>query len=305
MMMATTLRRLAGAQHDAWFAPSDPRALAIGRFLIFGYVWPGLTVPDYAVYADFASSAWYPVSFFKAWSVPLLDAASLQSLALVSTIALACAALGLAYRVSAPIAALSTLYLHGVPQNFGKINHSENLLMLALCVFACARAADAWSLDAFLRRLRGRSVGPAAPSGAHRWPLRFVGLMVITMYTAAGASKLMHSGWDWALSGAFQRLLLRHHFTHQPPTELGVWLASMPLLCNALALGALLTELLAPLALLGRLPFGLLVSALFAMQTSIWLMLGVKFTPMIPMFLCLLPWALLLARFDQLRARAQ
>jgi hypothetical protein len=303
MTLAATLRRLARDQHDAWFAPLDPRALAIGRIMIFGYIWPGFTVPDYAVYAEFGGSSWYPVSFFKAWSVPLLGGDALQLLSLVSTVTLLFAALGLSYRISAPVAALSTLYLHGVPQNFGKINHSGNLLMLALLVFACARAADAWSVDAGLRKLRS---APAVEwSGAHRWPMRFVALLIVTMYASAGISKLKASGWDWALSDSFQRLLLRHHFTHHPPTDIGLWVAEMPLLCNALALLALSTELAAPLALIGRWPFALLIGALFAMQCSIALLMGVAFTAMLPLFLCLLPWPVLLSRLDGLRRRGQ
>ena len=299
------LRRFVDYQHDAWFGPGDARALAIARVLIFGTVWPAFEQRDYAGYVEFAESGWYPVSFFRAWSVPLLDLHSLQALALVSWVALLFAALGLGFRVAAPVAAFSTLYLHGVPQNFGKVNHAENLLMIALFVLACSRASDAWSVDAWLRRRR-RSAPALVPQGGwYRWPLRFVGLMVVTMYAAAGCSKLIHSSWTWALSPSFQRLLLRHHFTHHPPTEIGVWIASMPAVCQGLALGALLTELAAPLALLGAVPFGLLVSALFAMQTGIYLLIGVKFESMVPMFLCLLPWQRMLAAMDRRRVAGQ
>jgi hypothetical protein len=284
------LRTFLQNQDSAWFAPADARALAICRVILFWNVWPGFRVVDYAFYADFRSSAWYPVSFFRAWSVPLLEAPGLHAVSLVASVASLCALLGLLYPLSAWMTFLATLYLHGVPQNFGKVNHSDNLLILALCVFACARAADAWSLDALIRPHIPRWRQPSSPSGHYRWPVRFIALLVVVMYASAGCSKLIHSGWDWALSESFQRLLLRHHFTHKPPTQLGVWIASMPALCKALALGALLTELSAPLALLGRWPFRVILPALFLLQVSIWCVLGVKFTPMLPLFECLLPW---------------
>lgn len=287
-------------QHAAWFGAADPRALAVCRILVYWHVWPGFRVEDYTAYAGLKSSAWYPVSFFRSGLVPLLDASGLELVGWVACIASALALLGLAYPVSALATALATLYLRGVPQNFGKVNHSENLLIFALFIFAFARAADAWSLDAWLARRRGRSA--PAPSGHYRWPVRFITLLVVTMYAAAGCSKLMNSGWDWAFSDSFQRLLLRHHFTHRPPTKLGVWLADHAALCQALALGALLIELGAPLALFGRWLHRVFISALFTLQVSIYVLLGVRFSSMLPLFMCLLPWNGLLAWFDRATA---
>jgi hypothetical protein len=298
------LRRRVAYQHDAWFGAADARHLAICRLLLFGYAWPGMAVPGYAEYAAYRDSAWYPVSFFRAWSVPLLGASGLEALSWVLSMASLLALVGLCYPIAAPVAALSCLYLRGVPQNFGKINHSENLLVIALLVLALSHAADAWSLDALWRRLRGH--GQRLRAGGHyRWPIRFIGLLVITMYGAAGLSKLAASGWDWALGDSFRRLLLRHHFTHRPPTEWGVWVAGFPTLCRALALGALLTELLSPLALLGKWPYRVVLVALGCMQLGIYLLLGVAFRPMLPVFFCLLPWAQLLGGLDWLRAQLE
>lgn len=294
-------------QSAAWFAPMDARALAICRVLVFWHVWPGFRVRDYAAYADFKSSAWYPVSFFDAWSIPLLDGSGLWAASLAASVFAFCALIGLLYPVSAGASALLTLYLHGVPQNFGKVNHSENLLMLALLVFAFARAADAWSVDALISRWRRRSptstAASALRSGHYRWPIRFVMLLIVTMYGAAGVSKLIKSGWEWAFSDSFRFLLLRHHFTHDPPTQLAVWLADYPVLCQAVALGALCLELAAPLALLGKWPRRLILPGLFSLQVGIWLLLGVRFSAMLPLFLCMLPWDAWLSRWDGLRGK--
>jgi hypothetical protein len=285
----------------AWFAPADPRALAICRMLVFWRAWPGLYVRDYSMYADFKSSAWYPVSFFRDGLVPLLDSSGLQLLSLASTVATGLALIGFAYPIAAPVAALTTLYLNGVPQNFGKVDHGDNLFVFALLVFAFARAADAWSVDALLSRLFRKSPRPA-PSARYRWPQRFIAVLIVTMYAAAGTSKLMKSGWQWALSDSFRNLLLRHHFTHHPPTQIGVWIARSPGLCRALALGALLTELASPLALFGRWFGALLLGALFLLQVSIWLVIGVRFSPMLPLFACLLPWHEAVLALDRARA---
>jgi hypothetical protein len=291
------LRSLLRYQHDAWFAPADPRALAICRVVLFGDVCWSLSQDDVAAYADFVPTAWYPVSFFRAWSIPLLGAEGLQRLCVLATLVTLAAMLGLAYRVTAPVGALATLYLRGVPQNFGKVNHSQNLLMVALIVFACARAADSWSFDAWIERRWARQKPAATPNGCYRWPIRFISLSIVTMYGAAGLRKLLRSGLRWALGDSFRLLLLRHHFTHSPPTRLGVWIAGSPW-CKALAVSALSLETFAPLALLSRQLYRVIVPGLFVLQVSIWLTLGVYFRPMLPLFVCLLPWAEALVWLD-------
>jgi hypothetical protein len=271
--------------------------------LVFWHVWRASGSENYAAYAEFKNSAWYPVSFFKAWSIPLLDAQGLELASTIAAAAMFLSLVGFLYPVSAPIAALLTLYLRAVPQNFGKVNHSENLLIFALFVLAFSRAGARWSVDAVLRRWLCKSASPIEESGHYRWPVRFIGLLVAVMYGAAGASKLIHSGWDWALSDSFRWLLLRHHFTHHPPTQIGVWLADFPLVCRGLALAALVAELCAPLALLGKWTYRLLIPAVFALQVSIWLLLGVRFASMLPLFLCLLPWGTGLSWCDRLWLR--
>jgi hypothetical protein len=305
---AAAVRKLLHHQHQAWFSPQDPRVLAICRLLIFWHAWPGLRVLDYALYADFHSSAWFPVSFFRAWSVPLVGASQLDTLSLLLAITAGCALVGLLYPLTAPAAALLTLYLRGIPHNFGKINHSENLLVLALFVLAFARAADAWSVDVWLKRWLRRKLGRAPAQrhgGQYRWPVRFITLLVVTMYCAAGISKLRTAGWEWALSDSFRWLLLRHHFTHHPPTQLGVWIADYPALCRALAAGSMGLELAAPLALLGKWPYRVIIPGLGLLQFGIWLTLGVSFRPMLPVFYCLLPWPQAVQLLDTILQRAR
>ncbi|HVZ37283.1 MAG TPA: hypothetical protein VG963_32905, partial [Polyangiaceae bacterium] len=308
------LAKFIRSQELAWFGPSDPRVLAICRMLLFWYVWPGFGVANYSGYAELERWAWYPAGLFEAFSIAPPSASLLALVSVVGSVSALLALVGLLYRLAAPLAAISSFILLGLPQNFGKVDHSENLLVLALLVFSFARAADAWSIDAWLRRrwsigawLSRRSasgtetarVRVTQPSGYYTWPRRFLLLLVVTMYGAAGASKLLHSGWAWALSDSFRWLLLRHHFTHHPPTQLGVWIANYPALCQGLALGALLTELLCPLSLLSRKFSRVLVPALFVLQGAIWLVLGVHFRAMFPVFYCLLPWPALLLLLER------
>jgi CBS domain containing-hemolysin-like protein len=123
------------------------------------------------------------------------------------------------------------------------------------------------------------------------------------MYLAAGLSKLWRAGVEWSDVDRFTRLILRHHFTHEPPTQLGVTIANHPLLVAAFAKGALLLELSTPLTLLGRLPRALILGGLALLQFGIWAVMGVGFVQLIPLFACVLPWEQFVRWVDRLTAR--
>jgi hypothetical protein len=284
-----------------WFKPVSATGLAGSRIAFFGLAWYLLRRIDLAEWIPFQKVAWRPIGIFKLLGLPLASAPVLSMVSQVFWASLLCAALGLAYRVSAFTAAVTGLYYFGVGNNFGKVSHGTNLYVLGLFVFAMARAADKWSLDQLILRVwksRGSSGGSsrtaalAEPpkSGEYYRPLRFVLLLVLVMYCSAGISKLRVSGWSWALSDSFERLLLRHHFTHSPPTTWGVEVARHGYFTQGLALSALLIELLCPLALFSKWAFRFFIPALLGLQLGIYLLIGVTFRPMLPVFACLAPW---------------
>jgi hypothetical protein len=286
---------------EPWLRPSDPRALAACRLILFWCAWPGFRFGSHAAFAEFEGGpGWQGVGLPGLLHLPLAGPAGFAAVGVGITLCTGLALAGLGYRVVAPIAAFLKLYAAWVPQGAGKINHGGLLFTLVLFVIAFAPAADAWSLDAVIRRVRGRP--RAEPSAEYTWAIRFIALMVVTMYGAAGLSKLIRSGLGWAFSDNLQRLLLGHQFTSDPPTMLGVSLASYPLLCRALACMALGFEITAPLALFSRTYYRVVIPGLAALQLMIWLTLGVLFREMLFVFACLLPWNAWVARADELGA---
>lgn len=268
-----------------WFAPEKPYDLAMARLAFFGY----------ALKDEWRQTFWWaplPSDIIEppgvmAW-LPILPSEQLGWLLWVFRAASLLAFIGFGYRFAAPVASVCALYFIGLENCFGKVMHSGNLYVLGACVLACSRADDALSVKAWLGKRRG--IPAPAPSGEYRWPVRTIWLILAGMYCAAGFSKLMHTGWEWALSDSFRNLLLSHQYTRRPVTDLGPWLAQYPELCRWVAMGALLLELAAPLLLLGgyfTLVFG---GGLAALQFGIFLMLGVNFRTMLPVFLTLVPW---------------
>lgn len=279
-----------------WFGSNDPRHLAVARILIFGYMVlyrPG----DSASYLEFKEVAWYPIALFKTVGLPVFSGSVVRYLQDAYLGLAFLAALGIGFRFVAPLAAGLHLYIFAIPNCFGKINH-DNTIVLVSMILAFSCASDAWSLDSWLRKKRRRAA-PVRLQGAYRWPLTMMALTVCILYGAAGWTKLDKTGFDWAWSDSFQRYLLRHHFTHKPVMMVGVTLASFPLLCKVMSVVALTIEVTAPLAVLHRSLYGVVLVACASMQLSIWLLFGVFFHMMIPIFLALLPWGALFLALDR------
>jgi hypothetical protein len=284
-----------------WLLRADARALAICRLIVFYYCWPGFGDRGVVAFAEFRGTTFRGIGIPAALHVPLFSSPVLESIAHVNTAATGCALVGLLYGFTAPLAATLGLYQNWVVQSSGKANHGGLLFTSVVFVLACSRAADAWSVDALVRRLRGK---PAPrPSAAYRWPTTFIGALVATQYGAAGLSKLIHSGWQWGFSGQLRWRLLSHQFTHSPPTRIGVSLARSLTLCRVLGTSALLLELSSPLALLNKWAYRVIIPSLALLQLCIWLMMGVYFREMVAIFACLLPWNAAVAQLDVLAAK--
>lgn len=284
-----------------WLLKADPRALAVCRLILFGFLWPGFHVGSVNEYGAFRSITFRGVGLLEAFGVPLFSPSVLDTIGYASTVTYSCALFGVLFGVTAPVAATLNLYQNWVVQSSGKTNHGGLLFTCVLFVLAFSRAADAWSIDALVRHFRGKP--RPRPSAAYRWPVAFIGAMVATQYGAAGLSKLSHSGWRWGLSGSLRWRLLSHQFTHDPPTKLGIWIAKSPQLCKVLGTSALLLELSSPLSQLNKWAYRVIIPSVALLQFCIWLMMGVLFREMIVIFACLLPWNTAVTHLDGLIAK--
>jgi len=284
-----------------WYRAADARSLAMRRLILFWVAWRGFDWGQPEEFAKFGGSSWRGIGIPGLLGFPLLSPSTLSVMAFVATVASALSFFGAAYRFAAPVAAFSAFYFQWIVQSAGKVDHNGLVFLLAVCVMACSRAADAWSVDAWLRKRRGLAAPP--PSAEYSWPVRFIAVLVVTMYGAAGLTKLKTTGLAWATSDNLRNLMLAHHFTHHPPTALGVWLANYPTLCHLLAAGALLLEISSPLALFNRYLYRAILPSLALLQFSIYLLLGVFFKHTLVTFACLLPFELLLPSFDRFWAK--
>jgi hypothetical protein len=134
-------------------------------------------------------------------------------------------------RVSGVVFFLALLWVTTYRSSFGKILHSENLLVLHVGILAIA---------SFLRE-------------PERWTLRTMSIATVLTYVVAGVSKLRAGGVAWLTGRALGEWLA---FDAVRKIELGsfhspvaVWVATSPALCFVFAIFTLLVELGAPVAL--------------------------------------------------------
>ena len=110
------------------------------------------------------------------------------------------AAIGLLTRFSTWCTAFLAIYVLGIPQLFGKIDHYHFLIWFAL-ILASSPCGDALSVDAMIDRVwkkkEKRFIGPSV---CYALPIRFAWILIGILYFFPGFWKFWVGGVDWFLS---------------------------------------------------------------------------------------------------------
>ncbi len=151
------------------------------------------------------------------------------------------ALLGCWTRVSAWVAAAAGLYVFGLPNFFGKVNHGLHSYLWFAAILASSRCADVLSLDAMFRAFRQRSFSAPHSSRAYAVPLRLMALLLGVIYFSSGYWKIALVGRDWIFSDNL-RLILQTHWLQRDFVP-AFRIDHHPLLCNAAAFAVVAFEL--------------------------------------------------------------
>jgi hypothetical protein len=128
----------------------------------------------------------------------LASGGALMALKLFTVGALVLALVGLWTRFALVAAVAGGLVLGAVLRMYTHFFHTGLLPLYLLVVLCFCRCADAWSVDALLRRRAGKPVPSPEQLGMEYGWGRFVCWSVIALtYFAAGTSKLRHGGLLW------------------------------------------------------------------------------------------------------------
>lgn len=151
--------------------------------------------------------------------------------------------LGIFSRTACGLVAVLALFVLGIPQSFGKVNHYHHLIWFAT-LLATSRCGDALSVDV-LRSGTGswknQLVGPGA-SRTYGVPIRIAWLLMGLVYFFPGFWKVWNCGYEWGLSENLQ-LHLYHKWA-----ELDGWrpffrIDAYPWLLSLSGLGTIVFEM--------------------------------------------------------------
>lgn len=208
------------------FASTAPLNLAVLRIAVFGMLLYLLRTELILTYAAWPRDMYqFPVVaewFYRFLPVSVEVASPLLTVAIVTTIM---AIFGLFTRVTTVVSVLLGIYLIGIPQLSGKVNHLHHIMMIG-AVLACSRCGDALSIDAVIRAFRGADRGVVAPP--HRGvryglPIRVAMMVLATVYFFPGFWKVATNGPQWVFSNNLENHMLQKWFeleTYTPPIPL-------------------------------------------------------------------------------------
>lgn len=223
---------------------SSSLQLAIFRIAVFAAIW--YAAPSHYKFAESlynGQGLWEGMEF-----VPKGTFDTLYSIWKWSMIA---ALVGFGGRWLLFLGGFSSFLLFSYAFNFNTFHSSAGLCFAAL-VLAFSRANDQLSIDHTIKALLNKNLQQRTfPKNrydfAYLWPLRLIQTYIICVYFSSAITKLLTSGWTWALSDNIPMLLLDSPMA-TPLADVALSLPWTVLKVGAFAV--LLLELISPVMIL-------------------------------------------------------
>lgn len=247
---------------------------------VFVLLYLAIRVPVFWELADKSSPSFEGVGLFG-WRDAPLPSSAVYILIVVAFASGAAMTLGYRFRATAPTFAAAVLLLTTYRSSWGQLLHFENLFTLHLLLLAVAPAADAWSVDA------RRGAAPRRSPTTYGLVMQVACLAVVTTYVIAGIAKLRLGGFDWMVGDT-----LRNHIAYSAVrlellggdgSPLAGTVVRNAWILPPMAIGSVLVELAAPVALLGGWWRNGWVAAAWVMHLAIYALMLVGFP--YPLFL--------------------
>ena len=199
------------------------RNLAIFRLIFFGFLTLGLPFGYDNLLQHTLNFAELPVS--SRVDLPifqfLVDVIPVNAIAVkLAMVLFACSTvfvfIGFRTKLALIVFSLALLYLFGIPNLYGKINHNHHILWFSV-ILIFSSCSDVLSVDAWLARRKNSPIQPKSKT-VYGFPFRVMWLLMGLIYFFPGFWKVWTSGLDWALTDNVQNhMYWKWH-------ELGDWL---------------------------------------------------------------------------------
>ena len=288
-----------------WFTPTEATNLALTRIVLYAgimVVYPCLPISNEDVvflprWGDVPAYFMHPVSFFSWLRIWVPSYEILQLLEWLFYVTMATSCIGIWTRTSTSIVFILGLFLWGIPQNFGKVYHTETIPVLVFGIMACSRCGDVYSIDSLCsRRRKLRSTLVYQKRSDYTWPIRLAWVLIAMSVLAAGISKVSLGGWQWLVSDQMKWNIISHHYGGYGLPKWPLKIVRESWFSSGLAWGTVAVELAGPLILVSPRLRLIIVPTLVLMQVGIWLLMGVGFTLWLVCYVVFVPWDIILQR---------
>ena len=292
-----------------WFYPAPLFNLAICRIIIVGFQLGYLFIKHYwnevLTRASIPAVDFIPLLIFKLlnsffpWDMP--PTAFLMAVFIATTVSGIFSLIGFRTRLSLLFFALGNLYIQTYLYSFGRIHHSEAIMLIALFFFTLAPVGGALSVDDLSWRLKRnvrqksfQSFSVLQSSSAFtRWPLLLIQWLFGLIYLSAAISKLSVDGGRLFSTAWMNGYTLQYYLISDGSrwgSDLGVWLGQFHVPAIISSWFAVLFEatffltLIFPRLIWVYIPLGA------ALHTGIWLAQRAPFFQYIALYAVFIPW---------------
>lgn len=282
-MAAVHRERFVTAVRRFFFEPGSAINLAVFRIVLFG-VFAIKLMGDPAVVLSHAPASFVqpPYGLRPLMHFVPLNPSVVQTAWWVCLLGALCAAAGVWTRTSAAVAATLGVYVFGVSQLFGKVNHDVHHLIWFAALMAASPCGDALAVDA-------RRSSLPAPATRYALPLRIVWVIMGLLYFFPGFWKLAYGGLAWIFSDNLRNQLFVNGFGRQGWSAI-VRLDRVPGLINAMALMTVAFELGLLLCIFHRRLRAVAATVGFLFHTGTWVMMGILFYSLQACYVVFVPW---------------
>jgi len=283
-------------RYDAfWFPVRSPLDLGATRLVFYLSLFALFYRHDFSLWGEVDAVFAQPTVVLGLIAFDPLPPTWLQWLETVWRVALLASAVGLLTRLSTFVAFVLGFYLLALPHQFGRLEHTNGLIVILLGVLAFSRCGEGLSIDR-LWLYRGKT----ARDAAYGWPLRCGQVALCLVFFAAGLAKLRYGGLAWVTSDTLASAIRKAQYDPAAARPLlgalGLWVAQQDWLMRLGTVGTIVVEAGYPIALFWRRSRWMILPGMVGLLIAIHLTMGPWFGTFIAAHVFWVPWSRWLGR---------
>ena len=235
-----------------WFQSVPAERLAVLRVLVglYSVIYFCVRIPYWLSFARHRAVQFDPVGVLV-WMDAPMSPGLYQTLVVLTALGSVLFFIGAWYKVAAPVFAALLFVVLCYANSWGTVLHTDNLWLAHVVALSMAPAADAVSYDA------RSNTTPLPAHFKYGWAIRLMCLVCVCAYFIAGLAKVKNSGLDFVGGETLRNYVAMDNVRKLELgspfySPLAVWMLEYTATFRVLAMGSMVLELGAPVAMMHR-----------------------------------------------------